>query len=376
MSGPEPQDLRSTLVVSGHFEPAVGGIQTFTEHLVSRLDPAAVVVAALDGWRTRAMEPGQPSRLACKVVRTPTRSVLSELPRVIRTHGCTTAWIPAAAPYALLAPWLRRWGIDRIVASTHGQEVGWVRCPATRQALRRALREVDVVTVLGPWTGAQVRPLVADSRPLHRLAGAVDPGDFPLPSRLRDSTTPPTAVAVSRLVPRKGLDLLLRAWPHVERQVPGAQLRIVGSGPMESSLRRAASEPPLLGRVHVQGSLTHAARLDVLHAADVFVAPSRDRWGGLQVEGLGLSTLEAASTGLPVVVGQSGGSADTLVHGVTGLLTDATSTSRLGDAMAQLLGDPVSAAEMGAAGAAWVRERWTWDESARRLAELLAGTKV
>ena len=102
----------------------------------------------------------------------------------------------------------------------------------------------------------------------------------------------------------------------------------------------------------------------------MLVTPSRDDRWGLQVEGLGLVTLEGSSVGLPVVVGRSGGSADSLLDGVTGVLTDPT-PDHLAEAVLSLLRDPALARAMGARGREWVCQRWSWDESAAQLSDLL-----
>jgi phosphatidylinositol alpha-1,6-mannosyltransferase len=108
-------------------------------------------------------------------------------------------------------------------------------------------------------------------------------------------------------------------------------------------------------------------------AGDVFAMPCRSRRAGLEVEGLGIVFLEASATGLPVVAGRSGGSPDAVLDGVTGHVVDGTSVAEVAVAVRDLLADPARAAEMGAAGRAWVESEWRWDVLAARLRTLLEG---
>jgi phosphatidylinositol alpha-1,6-mannosyltransferase len=103
------------------------------------------------------------------------------------------------------------------------------------------------------------------------------------------------------------------------------------------------------------------------------VLACRDDRRGLQTEGLGLSTLEASATGLPVVVGLSGGSGDSLIDGVTGFLVDSSGPDEIATSLITLLTDPERARAMGAHGAQWVRRTWTWSAAVDRLTRLLAG---
>src|SRR5688572_31042717 len=148
---------------------------------------------------------------------------------------CDTVWFGAAAPLGLLAQGLRRRaGVHRAVAQTHGHEVGWAALPGARQTLRRIGRTVDVSTYLSEYQRARLAPVLPN---LERLTPGVDTEAFH-PSIDGDEVRKryglsdrPVVVCVSRLVPRKGQDALIRALPAVRRRVPGAALLIVSGGP-------------------------------------------------------------------------------------------------------------------------------------------------
>ena len=364
-----------TLVVTGHFPPSAGGVQTFTLELLSRLPSEQLVVIAPECVGSREID----ATLDFSVVRRRGPLLLRDVRRIVREHSCEVAWIPAAAPFGLCTPVLRAAGIERVVASTHGQELGWLRLPVARAALRAVARSVDILTYLSPFTRAPLTAVVDRPEALQQLAGGVDADVFRPPEQrpsaprgaLGDSGR--TVITVSRLVRRKGHDALLQAWPRVLRRVPDAHLVVVGAGPMRNRLEREAARPELRGSVRFLGHLPTRDLVARLGASDVFVAPCRDVLCGLAVEGLGLAVLEASSTGLPVVVGHSGGSKDTVVDDRTGLLVRAHDAEALAAGIAELLLDQARARRMGERGREWVRENWSWTRSSARLAAMLAG---
>ena len=366
-----------TLVVTNDFPPRPGGIQAFVHALASRL-PADEVVVLASTWRGAA---GFDAAQAFPVVRAPT-SVLLPVPEVLRAardlaraHGCDRVWFGAAAPLGLLA---RGLALERAVASTHGHEVGWALLPGARQLLRRIARDVDVVTYLGEYTRQRLSPALPGAR-LEQLSSGVDPAVFRPGAggcevRSRHGLVDrPVVVCVSRLVPRKGQDVLVRSLPELRRRVPGTALLLVGGGPDLPRLRRLAAEHGVADSVVLTGSVPWQELPAHYDAGDVFAMPCRTRRAGLEVEGLGIVFLEASATGLPVVAGRSGGSPDAVQDGVTGHLVDGRSLAQVTEAVAALLADPARARAMGAAGRAWVERDWRWEVMAARLRALLSG---
>jgi phosphatidylinositol alpha-1,6-mannosyltransferase len=369
-----------TLVVTNDFPPRPGGIQQFVHALASRLPGTEVVVYAPRWKRDAAFDAEQ----AFSVVRHPTSlmlpvpNVLKRAREIVRAEGIDSGGFGAAAPLALLAGPLRR-DVRRFVASTHGHEVGWARIPGTRQALRRIGTRVDVVTYLADYTRARLQPAFGRKARLERLPSGVDTDVFH-PGAGREEVRRalalgdrPVVVCVSRLVPRKGQDVLIQALPAIRDAVPGAALLVVGGGPDMPRLRRLAAERGVADHVRFTGSVPWQALPAHYAAGDVFAMPCRTRLGGIDVEGLGIVFLEAAATGLPVVAGDSGGAPDTVKDGETGVVVDGRDTARVAREVSALLADPDRAAAMGAKGRAWVEAEWQWDVLATRLRDLLSG---
>jgi phosphatidylinositol alpha-1,6-mannosyltransferase len=354
-------------------------------HALAIRQPLDSLVVLTSSWRGAAeFDREQPF----PVVRQPT-SVLLPTPdvrrvarRLVREHGCDTAWFGAAAPLGLLADGLREVGVRRAVAQTHGHEVGWASVPGGRALLRRIARGCDVVTYLGEYTRRRLSRAIGGLTSLRRLTPGVDLDVFN-PDLVRTVGAAarrrlglagrPVVVCVSRLVPRKGQDTLIRALPEIRRQVPGAALLLVSGGPDAPRLHRLAALTGVAEDVVFTGSVERPELPAYYAAGDVFAMPCRTRAAGLDVEGLGMVYLEASAVGLPVVAGRSGGAPDAVRPGETGLLVDGQDVSDVAQQVGALLGDPDRAHRMGAAGRAWVEREWRWDVIAERMTALLSG---
>lgn len=356
----------TTLLVTNDFPPHAGGIQTFVHALACRQPPGSLVVLAPPYAGAREFDVVQPFpvvRLRRMALPTPklTREVIAQA----EIFDCDTVWFGAALPLALMAPELRKAGIARIVALTHGHEAAW--SPLVTPLLRRIAGHCDAVTFLGDYTHRRLSPVIPD---LVRLAPGVDTDVFHPDvdgSEIREIYglgDRPVIVCVSRLVRRKGQDILLRALPLVQREVPDALLLLVSDGADEKRLRRMAG----------RGVVFTGAVDDLpayLAAGDVFAMPCRTRLGGLNAEGLGLVYLEAAASGLPVVAGDSGGAPETVIDGETGYVVDGRDVRAVADRLITLLTDPDLAYTMGAAGRAYVEKSWRWDTPSATLTNLL-----
>jgi phosphatidyl-myo-inositol dimannoside synthase len=310
----------------------------------------------------------------------PTGAVARRTRAVLVSEGCDRVLFGAAAPLGLLARGLRGAGARRIVGLTHGHETWWARVPGARQALRRIGRTTDALTYLGDYTREVIAGALApeDARRMVRLTPGVDTETFApgaggevVRKRLGLGADQPVVVCVARLTERKGQDTLIRSWPHVLRVVPDAILLVVGDGPHRLALERLADETGVRGHVLFTGAVPWTDIPPYFDAGNVFAMPCRTRLGGLEPEALGIVFLEAQASGLPVIVGDSGGAPDAVVHGETGFVVDPYNPVAVSAKVAGLLAEPVAARAMGERGRTWVRENWTWDVSVAKLRTLL-----
>lgn len=367
------------MIVTNDFPPRDGGIQAFVHSVALRLPDVVVYAPAWNG--AEAFDAAQPF----EVVRHPTSlmlpvpSVARRAKDIVRSRQCTSVWFGAAAPLGLLGPTLRTCGVERLVATTHGHEAGWAQLPGARSLLRKIGDGVDVVTYLGDYTRRRLSRALSDDAGdrMSRLAPGVDADVFQAGAggdevrallRLGDR---PVVVCVSRLVPRKGQDTLVRALPAILRDVPDAVLLLVGDGPYRGALEKLVDAVGVRDAVRFTGSVPGARLPAYFDAGDVFAMPCRTRRGGLDVEGLGIVYLEASATGLPVVAGDSGGAPDAVLDGTTGYVVDGRSLGSVAGRVAALLTDRAASKAMGEAGRAWVEREWRWDMVAQHLTKLL-----
>ncbi|HTI77997.1 MAG TPA: glycosyltransferase family 4 protein [Mycobacterium sp.] len=375
--------MSRVLLVTNDFPPRRGGIQSYLQNLVDHLVAAGTHTLTVYAPKWKGAEEFDRAA-AYEVVRHPTTLMLPEpsvagrMRKLIERHRPDTVWFGAAAPLALMAPLARDAGAGRVLASTHGHEVGWSMLPVARTALRRIGTGTDVVTYVSDYTRGRFASAFGPHAALEHLPPGVNTDRFApdevaraeLRARYRLGERP-VVVCLSRLVPRKGQDMLIRAMPAIRQRVPGAALVIVGGGPYLTSLRRLAHNFGVAEHVVFTEGVP-GEELPAHHAlADVFAMPCRTRGAGLDVEGLGIVFLEASSTGVPVVAGRSGGAPETVVDGETGVVVDGWDVGAIAASVGDLLADPDKAARMGEAGRRWVVENWQWSGKAQRLAELL-----
>jgi len=371
------------LLVTNDFPPRRGGIQSYLEQFVRRLAATGQheLIVYAPTWKG-AEEYDRAAPFT--VVRHPGTLMLPQpgvdrrMRDLIRSHGIETVWFGAAAPLALLAPQARRAGAVHIVASTHGHEVGWSMLPGARSALRRIGTQTDIITYVSSYTRGRFASAFGARACLEHLPPGVDTDRFEPDPVARAQLRAryhlggrPVVVCVSRLVPRKGQDMVIRAWPDIRRRVSGAALVIVGGGPYADTLHRLAQDCGVDSDVVFTGSVPGAELPAHYAMADVFAMPCRTRGAGLDVEGLGIVFLEASATGVAVVAGNSGGAPETVRDGETGRVVDGRNPDEIVEAISDLLADPAQAQRMGEAGRAWIERDWNWDVHTARLADLL-----
>ena len=374
-----------TLVITNDFPPRPGGIQTFGYEIVRRFEPDSVTVLTSDWDGAAEFDAAQDFKVIRANTKTllPSKSTLAMAREIVVSENITRVLFGAAAPLGLLAAPLRKLGVENIVGMTQGHETGWAMTPGTKQALRKIGDDTDYLTYISEYTHKKIAKALspeAASR-MRRIVPGVNVSEFsPANSssgnQLRAElgwTDRPVIVCVSRLMARKGQDELIRALPEIHQTSPMASLIIVGEGPYRKDLESLIKKFGLEEFVHLTGKVSQGDLAKWYAAGDVFAMPCRTRMGGWDVEGLGIVFLEGSATGLPVIVGDSGGAIDAVLDGETGYLVDGTNTSEIAQRISHLISNPDAAKRMGEAGRNWVSQEWTWDQNFKKLDGLLSG---
>jgi phosphatidylinositol alpha-1,6-mannosyltransferase len=365
-----------SLLLATSFPPAVGGVETLLYQTNRRLAEAPLVLGPAAGAPAITVHP-IPMTIARRLIYRPSWFVHPALYYLAAwwrpALQAARAWRPSVIQvgHVYLAPlgWLLARGLRRPwVAYAYGQEVWRAGRPMGRQAADRVLRgralaAADRVLVPGTFTAGLLAEWGVCAERVVNVPFGAEP---------RPATTPPegtSLLTVARLVPRKGIDTVIRALAHLD---PTIEYRVVGSGPDEPRLRALAEAEGVAQRVQFLGRLDDAALAREYQRCALFVLPAR-RTPDRQLEGYGLVYFEAAAWGRPVLAGRSGGEIDAVVDGETGVLVDGSSINQLAETIGTLLGDPDRLRRMGEAGRQRVETTHNWSRSAAVVDQTLAG---
>ena len=381
--------MKRHLLVTNDFPPKVGGIQSYLWDLWSRLDPSSfVVLTASSDDGAAAFDAAQAERgihiqrVPGRILFFPTPDALAAVRAAVKEHAVDMVLLDPALPLGLLGPHL---DVPYAVI-LHGAEVTVPgRLPGSRAALARVLRGARLVVSAGSYPAAEARRVVPglQTRMVEVPPGVDVSSIVPFKAAERRAARAalglpvdgPLLSSVSRLVPRKGMDVLIEAAIRLSPSYPDLVLAIAGDGRERGHLQRLADQSPV--RVEVLGRVSQEDRAALLGAADVFVMACRNRWLGLEQEGFGIVFLEAAAAGVPQVAGDSGGASEAVLHGKTGLVVaDPANPGAVAEALRTLLADPANRRRMGKAARSRVQEAFDNDVLASRLAEALARVAI
>ena len=366
------------LLVTNDFPPKIGGIQSLLWEWWRRLPPDrfAVLTSPYDG--AAQFDSAQPYRIerTREPVLLPHPWMVRRIDDLARDVGADLVVLDPAVPLGLVGPALRL-PYDVVL---HGAEVTVPgRLPGTKQALGNVLRRARHVVSAGQYAADEAVQAAAGPLPVTVVPPGVDVERFqPLDPAQRAAARqrfglPADAeliVSISRLVPRKGFDVAIEAVALLAPRHPDLVLAISGSGRDERRLRRLAAERG--APVTFLGRVTNTDLPSLYGCADVFAMACRSRWGGLEQEGFGIVFIEAAACGVPQVAGDSGGAAEAVDDGVTGLVVRRPDDAReLAAALEALLADDTLRASMAEASRARAVAEFSYDVLARRLGTAL-----
>lgn len=352
--------MRKHLLVTNDFPPKIGGIQNYLWELWRRLPDGATSVYTTPYRGTAAFDAQQPFPVSrCpEPWLIPYPWLASRLRRIAIETDSELVLLDPAVPLGIVGPSL---GMPYGVI-LHGAEVTIPgRLPLLRPILARTLRSASLVVSAGEYALAEAERCAGRSLPAVVVPPGVD-GDRFKPStpetraqvRARHGAEPGDVVlaTVSRLVPRKGMETLIRAAAEVERRSdehdPRLRVVIGGTGRQHADLVElvARTRAP----VELTGRLSDDEVADLYGSADLMAMLCNERWFGLEQEGFGIVFLEAAAAGLPQLAGRSGGAHEAVEHGVTGVIVDdPTDVRAAADAIQRLLRDPNEREKMGEA---------------------------
>ncbi len=373
------------LCITNDFGPRAGGIETFVIGLIERLPIGSVIVYTSSQTGSAPFDAAWREKFGVEVIRDrstillPSRRVSNNVRALVVERGISRVFFGAAAPLGLLSHGLRKVGVKKIVALTHGHEVWWAKLWPFSLLLRRIGAGVDHLTYLGEFTRQQISRALTESakQSMVKIAPGIDTEHFAPHVDAEQLKTElglvgkKIIVSVGRLVHRKGQDTLVEALPHILHHIPEAHLLFIGEGPRKDFMLQRAKKLGVSSHITFIGRIQYPDLPKYIGVGNLFAMPSRSRLAGLEVEGLGIVYLEASSCGLPVLGGSSGGAPDAVIDGETGFVVDGTSTADVAQAAIRLLQDESLATRLGLRGRQWIIDEWQWDGWAKRFSALL-----
>jgi phosphatidylinositol alpha-1,6-mannosyltransferase len=306
--------------------------------------------------------------------------------RLARQTGAGFAWGGTLRPAGYVTRWLGdRHGVPYGLL-TYGMDVTRLERRARRSRLRRLLarrilRGAAGIVAISGWTARRVEallewlglgagppvrvvPLGADP---ERFRPGLDAGQVRRRYGLEEG---PWLLTVARLVPHKGIDTALEVLARLQERFPALRYAVAGTGPDAARLHRLADALGVSARVRWLGAVPDRDLPALYNAAAVYLGLSRE--DGDEVEGFGLSLVEAMASGCPVLAGASGGIPDAVRDGVSGLLVPPADPAEAARAAARLLAEPALAAALRARGRAEVEARLNWARVVTDLREAAA----
>ena len=366
------------LLVTNDYPPKVGGIQSYLWEIYRRLPQDKVVVYTTPHPDSESFDQKQTHKIIRSKQRVllPTRQVANQIRSLAEVENIDFIMYDPAVPIGILGPKI---GIPYGVI-LHGAEVTIPgRVPIARSLIANVLQHAKLVVTAGDYSTKEAIRAAKQNLPVCVIPPGVDVDRFkPLNEQARSSVRErfnfkdddEVILTLSRLVPRKGMDVLISATSELMKTRPRVHLLIAGTGRDLRRLKALAHSTN--APVTFLGFVPDDEVSELYGMADVFGMICRVRWGGLEQEGFGIVFLEAAACGVPQIAGRSGGADEAVLEGETGFVVDSpTDSNAVKQALEKLLTDSEARQEMGRNSRARAEKEFSYDYLAIKYWEAL-----
>ncbi len=334
------------LLITNDWAPKKGGISTYLTNFVRNFPEEIIVFGP--NW----VEGENTYHCSSKII-LPTKRTISEISKVVEENGIDNILMGSSNPQFLLVHFLLKLNIP-ISMIAHGAEFNIVRfIPILNNIMRSSMGSLNTIYTISNFS---LKKLEKMTETKVVLIGA---GTSSFDSDIQDETSDIQKVLVgvsSRFVPRKKIDWVIEVCSNLFDEGYNVELYIYGHGRLKEKLKKLSQLFSVKTTFYPNNELEDIS--DFYKKIDIFAMPSHSRLFGLEYEGLGLVYLEAASHGLPVITGSSGGSVETIIPGKTGFVAD--TKNHLYDAIKYFLDNPDSIGKFGLEGKKFITENYSW----------------
>ena len=352
------EKLPKTLLLTLEYPPARGGVARYYSGLVNCWPEPITVVSErseLFWWLWPKWLP-----------------LLWRIGKRVKKEGFEMIWVGQVLPLGYAALWLKKRYNVSYTVFTHGMDIllpqvswwknRWLKCILNQAAVVVANSEFtkEELLKLGVPEDKIVIVYPCLSLGMEHEAQSIQSGEKII-------------LSVGRLVKRKGFDKVIKTMPRLLKRIPDLKYVIIGFGPELNNWKLEIENWKLQSVVSVLTDVSDTELVRWYRRASVFAMPCEQL--GADVEGFGTVFLEAASCGLPVVVGRSGGAAEATQHGYGGFVIDPNSEDDLYQVLLKILTDNSFAARLGKYGQEWVKKNFQWDDEIKKLVEKIQDTK-
>ena len=273
-------------------------------------------------------------------------------------------------PSGWLAAFLKKKFNIPLIITIHGSDLFPLKNPLFKKLQQFAFNRADIITVNSQATQLEVLSrFPALKSKVHLIPMGVDTSHFKprvikKPSQYSNSKI---ILFVGRLSDQKGVQYLIQALPDILQKEPTTKLLIIGEGPFKQQLENIAFELNVSSAIHFHGALSSEELAYYYNIADLFVLPALSTSTG--TEALGLSLLEAMSSGCPVIGTNIGGIPNIIDHKKTGLLVDQQDVLGLTQAALEILLHRAKAKQLGKHASAFVKKNYSWSNVVKKFSQ-------
>ena len=367
------------LLVTNDFPPKIGGIQNLLYEWWRRLpsESFAVLTSPYSGSKQFDAAQSFEIRRTREPVLLPHPLMVHKINKMAKQFGAELVVLDPALPLGLIGPNLNL----PYAVVLHGAEIVVPgRLPVVSRLLARVLNNAELIIASGSYPAAEASRVCRSSKRIEVITPGVDIQRFKvLSSEQRIEARKQFGVAedaelivgISRLVPRKGFDVLIRAVARLAIEIPKLRLIVGGDGRDRARLERIARE--LMSPTTFLGRVSDDDLPKLYGCADINAMLCRSRWMGLEQEGFGIVFAEAAACGVPQIAGRSGGASDAVDHNITGLIVeDPTRVDDVVSSLRRLLVDKSQLLKMGQASRLRAENLFDYDKLALKLGQVLS----